>query len=70
MNDRTNQEQSHPGSHMLGYEGGGGGAQNTWTIDLNQTTDNVWSQIKSSQVKSNLFSNNIISTTITTNNRV
>ena len=26
--------------------GGGGGAQNTWTIDLNQTTDNVWSQIK------------------------
>ena len=33
-------------SHMLGYGGGGGRAQKTWTIDLNQTTDNVWSQIK------------------------
>ena len=32
---------------MLGYERGGGGrAQNTWTIDMNQTTDNVLSQIK------------------------
>ena len=38
-----------PGVTYVGLRGGGGGGvitQNTWTIDLNQTTDNVLSQIK------------------------
>ena len=38
-----------PGVTYVGLRGGGGGgviSQNTQTIDLNQTTDNVLSQIK------------------------
>ena len=42
------EEQSHPGSHICWAKRGGGGVitQNPWTIDLNQATDNVLSQIK------------------------